>query len=104
MSERYDAGILNDYGGGDVEWWQDYLRAEIERANDYHADIHSYNDQKIEKLKEALEPFISGSNWGAIKAAIVAYGRPDLAKSLTEKQVRADKVMLLNFPSGDLEP
>lgn len=31
----YDAGLLNDFGGGNVEWWQDYLRAEIERANEW---------------------------------------------------------------------
>jgi hypothetical protein len=34
----YDAGLLNDWGGGNVEWWQDYLRAEIGRANDYWRD------------------------------------------------------------------
>lgn len=31
----YDAGLLNDFGGGDVGWWQDYLRAEIGRANEF---------------------------------------------------------------------
>jgi hypothetical protein len=31
----YDAGLLNDFGGGDAGWWQDYIRAEIGRANDY---------------------------------------------------------------------
>lgn len=31
----YDAGPLNDFGGGNVAWWQDYLRAEIGRANDH---------------------------------------------------------------------
>jgi len=31
----YDTGLLNDHGGGNVEWWQDYLRAEIDRANDH---------------------------------------------------------------------
>jgi hypothetical protein len=31
----YDAGLLNDFGGGNVGWWQDYIRAEIGRANDY---------------------------------------------------------------------
>jgi hypothetical protein len=31
----YDAGLLNDWGGGNVEWWQDYIRAEIGRANDH---------------------------------------------------------------------
>jgi hypothetical protein len=31
----YDAGLLNDFGGGNVDWWHDYLRAEIGRANEY---------------------------------------------------------------------
>lgn len=31
----YDAGLLNDYGGGDTDWWMDYLRAEIGRANEF---------------------------------------------------------------------
>ena len=34
----YDAGLLNDFGGGNVDWWQDYLRAEIGRANDFWRD------------------------------------------------------------------
>lgn len=32
----YDAGILNDFGGGNVEWWQDYLRAELGNAHDFY--------------------------------------------------------------------
>jgi hypothetical protein len=35
MFDDYDAGILNDYGGGNVSWWQDYIRAEVGRANDF---------------------------------------------------------------------
>ena len=31
----YDAGLFGDYGGGDVSWWHDYLRAEISRCNDH---------------------------------------------------------------------
>lgn len=31
----YDAGCFNDYGGGKVEWWFDYLRFEINRANEH---------------------------------------------------------------------
>jgi hypothetical protein len=31
----YDAGLLNDFGGGDAGWWQDYIRAEVGRANEY---------------------------------------------------------------------
>jgi len=33
--EDYDAGLLNDFGGGNVEWWQDYLRTELGRCNDH---------------------------------------------------------------------
>jgi hypothetical protein len=46
----YDAGLLNDYGGGDVEWWQDYLRAEIGRANDYWREIHDQQNALMVKL------------------------------------------------------
>lgn len=31
----YDAGLLNDYGGGDTAWWLYYIRTEIRRANDH---------------------------------------------------------------------
>ena len=33
---EYNAGLLNDYGGGNVEWWQDYIRSELSRAYDYY--------------------------------------------------------------------
>jgi len=34
----YDSGLLNNYGGGDVDWWQDYIREEIARCNGYWRD------------------------------------------------------------------
>lgn len=34
--DAYDAGLLSDFGGGNVEWWQDYIRAELERAHDHY--------------------------------------------------------------------
>jgi len=34
--EAYDAGLLGDGGGGDVEWWQDYIRAELGRAHEFY--------------------------------------------------------------------
>lgn len=34
--DPYDAGLLNDYGGGDVEWWQNYIRDELDRAHDFY--------------------------------------------------------------------
>ena len=32
----YDAGLLSDYGGGNVDWWQDYLRAQLGAAHDFY--------------------------------------------------------------------
>ena len=61
MGERYDAGLLNDWGGGNVEWWQDYLRAEIERSNDFHIEANESNtrlqaaDDMYNALWEAVE-------------------------------------------------
>ena len=40
----YDAGLLSDFGGGNVDWWQDYIRAELDRAHDLY--------QSQAKLKE----------------------------------------------------
>ena len=34
MFDDYDAGLLNDYGGGDVDWWHGYLRSVIDSANE----------------------------------------------------------------------
>lgn len=39
MSDRYDAGYLNDFGGGNIEWWQDYIRAELGRSHDFYSEI-----------------------------------------------------------------
>jgi len=35
---RYDTGLLGDGGSGDVAWWQDYVRAELDRAHDFYQD------------------------------------------------------------------
>ena len=34
--ECYDAGYINDFGGGDVDWWRDYMRCELSRAHDFY--------------------------------------------------------------------
>lgn len=34
--DYYDAGLLNDYGGGNVEWWQDYIRSVLGAAHDFY--------------------------------------------------------------------
>lgn len=35
MFDDYDPGLINDHGGGNVSWWQGYIRAEIGRCNDF---------------------------------------------------------------------
>lgn len=35
--DPYDAGYLNDFGGGNVGWWHDYIRSELDRAHDHYA-------------------------------------------------------------------
>lgn len=50
--EAYDAGLLNDFGGGNVGWWQDYIRAELERAHDHYTDQH---DALIARIREPEE-------------------------------------------------
>lgn len=34
--DAYDAGLLSDFGGGNVGWWQDYIRAELGRAHEFY--------------------------------------------------------------------
>lgn len=43
----YDAGILNDFGGGNVEWWQDYIRAELGHAHDFY-------QSQVDAAKDAM--------------------------------------------------
>ena len=55
MVKRYDPGLLNDYGGGNVEWWQDYIRAEVERCNDHYEADYAALAEENRRLREALE-------------------------------------------------
>ena len=35
----YDIGLINDYGRGNVQWWQDYIRNVINSCNQYWRDM-----------------------------------------------------------------
>lgn len=55
----YDAGLLGDGGGGNVEWWQDYIRAELCRAHEFYAAQFAAltsvdRASEADKLREAL--------------------------------------------------
>ena len=49
--DDYNPGILNDYGEGDVGWWQDYIRSEIAICNDHWRQALRENRQCL-KQKE----------------------------------------------------
>jgi hypothetical protein len=58
MSDRYDAGLLSDFGGGNVEWWQDYIRSQLAAA-------HEFYETEIAELEAELEAWqsLDGINW-----------------------------------------
>ena len=47
--DGYDSGLLNDYGRGNVQWWQDYIRAEVARCNDHWRMILETTEEDINK-------------------------------------------------------
>jgi hypothetical protein len=55
--EEYDAGLLGYFGGGDVEWWQDYIRDLLGRAHDHYQSQVSAHTPKLAEsdLCKALE-------------------------------------------------
>ena len=53
MSE-YDPGLLNDFGGGNVQWWHDYIRAELGRSEEFYQSAIAEKDREIERLKAEL--------------------------------------------------
>lgn len=61
----YDAGLLSDYGGGNVEWWQDYIRAELARAHDFYESQLAPPGNlgelvtALEELRKAHDAFMS---------------------------------------------
>lgn len=60
--DAYDAGHLSDFGGGNVEWWQDYIRAELERAHDFyqsqvgaHTTVRAFTNEIGNAIKITIE-------------------------------------------------
>jgi hypothetical protein len=51
----YDSGLLNDFGGGNISWWQDYIRSEVGRCNDYwrsQLPSNYWTDERIWKFHD----------------------------------------------------
>lgn len=53
--DYYDAGLLGDGGGGNVEWWQDYMRSELSRAHDCYQSQIDANHQPAAPVAPAIQ-------------------------------------------------
>lgn len=51
--DSYDAGLLNDFGGGAIGWWQDYIRAELSRAEDFYREQYDRLTAQLAEAKTA---------------------------------------------------
>ena len=58
----YDAGILNDFGGGNIQWWHDYIRSLLGLSDEHWLDeVNRFENEleglqaENERLKNALE-------------------------------------------------
>lgn len=86
LLETYDAGHLNDFGGGNVGWWHDYMRAELERAHEFYAEqLEAMQMPPLAAtpcMKQAAEKYWSERrfrrlsdgtrNWAGVYAVMVA--------------------------------
>lgn len=56
--DEYDVGLLNDWGGGNVAWWHDYLRYEIGRANSHWIQQTESLRAELAECKEQKDKWI----------------------------------------------
>lgn len=78
MVKRYDAGLLNDYGGGNVEWWQDYIRAEVERCNDHYEADYAALAEENRRLRDASHKLAMY----VLQSELYSKGKPDYVEAV----------------------
>jgi len=76
--KRYDAGLLNESGGGNIKWWFDYIRSLLDDAHEFYkqetecekqelADIlNRVHKEQIDDLTNQIEQHImeeAGEDW-----------------------------------------
>ena len=116
--EPYDAGLLNDFGGGNVEWWQDYIRAELGRAHDFYqsqlaptqpaqATQAELTDEQILSLDcVSIDSDEHGTSFWVDRSTVIKFARAILALRpervpMTEDQVwHNDALMSANGTAG----
>lgn len=53
--DEYDSGLLNNFGGGNFEWWWDYIRSEVGRANERGKSQYEFLLSHIKKLQQDID-------------------------------------------------
>lgn len=73
--ERYDAGLLGSGGGGDVNWWQDYIRALLDQSHDHYMQEIERLEAVVDKLPKTVDgkPVTRGDKVYAILPATEVY-------------------------------
>ena len=51
----YDAGILNDFGGGNIQWWHDYIRSLLGLSDEHWLDEVNRFENELEELQAENE-------------------------------------------------
>ena len=91
--DEYDAGSMNDYGGGNVSWWHDYIRNLLGCAYDF------YNEQlaapSAPAAEEQIEKQLSSTSEKvafivAAVEAVMGNGRSHLSASITPNNILVD--------------
>ena len=89
MSDLYDSGILNDFGGGNVQWWQDYIRAEVNRCNDFHSEIINQlreENERLRNIEDKVRAYLNvKKSWDNQLRELASITRAFRLKSLEEK-------------------
>lgn len=117
--QEYDAGLINDFGGGNVGWWQDYIRAELERAYCHYQEqadgIAADNAKEIERLRTELKAAHSENNeqaYGLLNAKLTAAKAEcevmrvdaDRYRWLREECKKHNSLTICRVGEWDLEP
>lgn len=100
--DAYDEGLLADYGGGNVDWWQDYIRAVLGRAHEFYqtqvndtyaAPAHPAPPADLVELVEAARASIEGWN-NVVEMDLLPPQHHDTARELSKRLYAALAAMM----------
>ncbi len=78
--DAYDTGLLGDGGGGDVDWWQNYIRHELERAHEFYSDQFANVAPPLPVIHEATASIVART----VRQTLRDYGHGTAESSLPE--------------------